>query len=45
MRKIKNNISAELKNHQLNLIDLNKKLKFYSRFKFYNKKSEVLDHV
>ena len=45
MRKIKNNISAELKNHQLNSINLNKKLKFYSSFKFDNKKSEFLDHV
>ena len=45
MRKIKNNISAELKNHQLNLININKKLKFYSSFKFDNKKSEFLDHV
>ena len=45
MRKIKNNISAELKNHQLNLINLNKKLKFYSSFRFGNKKYEFLDHV
>ena len=41
MRKIK----TELKNHQLNLIYINKKLKFYSSFKFDNKKSEFLDHV
>ena len=45
LRKIKTNISAELKNHQLNLINLNKKLKFYSSFKIDNKKSEFLDHV
>ena len=45
MSKIKNNISAELKNHQLNLINLNRKLKFYSSFKFDNKKSKFLDHV
>ena len=45
MRKIENNISAELKNHQLNLVNLNKKLKFYSSFKFDNKKSEFIEHV
>ena len=40
-----NNISAKLKNRQLDLIHLNKKLKFYSSFKFDDKKSEFLDHV
>ena len=46
MNRIKTNISVELKNHQLNLINLNKKRKFYSSFtKFDNKEYEFLDHV
>lgn len=45
MRKIQNSISTSLNVHQLNLINLNKKLKFYSMFKFDTKQSEFLNHI
>ena len=43
--KAENNLSVHLKNHQLNLISTNKKLKFYSIFKNETKYSEFIDHV
>ena len=37
LSKAENNLSVHLKNHQVNLISTNKKLKFYSIFKKGNK--------
>ena len=46
LSKAKNNLSEQLKSHQLkNLIYINKKLKFYATFKNCTKPSEFINHV
>lgn len=42
LSKAENNLSTRLKNHQLNLIRTNKKLKFYSIFKNEANQSEFI---
>ena len=44
LSKAVNNLSKLLKNHQLNLIRTNKKLKFYSIFKNETNYSEFINH-
>ena len=43
--KVKGNILTDLKNHQLNLINVNKKLKFYSMFKTETNYSDFINHI
>ena len=43
--KAEKNLSKHLKNHQLNLIRTNKKLKFYSIFKNETNDSEFINHI
>ena len=43
--KVKESILTHLKNHQLNLINVNKKLKFYSTFKNETKYSDFISHT
>ena len=43
--KTENNLSVHLKNHQLNLVSTNKKLKFYSILKNEAKYSEFINHI
>ena len=43
--KVKGSILTDLKNHQLNLINVNKKLKFYSIFKNETNYSEYINHI
>lgn len=45
LSKAENNLSTRLKNHQLNLIRTNKKLKFYSIFKNEANQSEFIRRV
>ena len=45
LSKAENNLSKHLKNHQLNLIRTNKKLKFYSIFKDETNYSEFINHI
>ena len=45
LSKAENNLSKHLKNHQLNLIRTNKKLKFYSIFKNETNHSEFINHI
>ena len=47
LSKAENNLSKHLKNHQLNLITTNKKLKFYSNsiFKHETNSSEFINHI
>ena len=45
LSKAVNNLSKLLKNHQLNLIRTNKKLKFYSIFKNETNYSEFIIHI
>lgn len=45
LSKAENNLSTRLKNHQLNLIRTNKKLKFYSIFKNEANQSEFINHI
>ena len=45
LSKAENNLSKHLKNHQLNLIRTNKKLKFYSIFKNETNYSEFIIHI
>ena len=45
LSKAENNLSKHLKNHQLNLIRTNKKLKFYSIFKNETNYSEFINHI
>ena len=45
LSKADNNLSKHLKNHQLNLIRTNKKLKFYSIFKNETNRSEFINHI
>ena len=45
LSKAENNLSKHLKNHQLNLIRTNKKLKFYSVFKNETNHSEFIHHI
>ena len=43
--KVKGNILTDLKNHQLNLINVNKKVKFYSMFKNETNYSDFINHI
>lgn len=45
LSKAENNLSTRLKNHQLNFIRTNKKLKFYSIFKNEANQSEFINHI
>ena len=45
LSKAENNLSKHLKNHQLNLIRTNKKLKFYSIFKNETNHSKFINHI
>ena len=45
LSKAENNLSKHLKNHQLNLIRTNKKLKFYPIFKNETNYSEFINHI
>ena len=45
LSKDENNLSKHLKNHQLNLIRTNRKLKFYSIFKNGTNYSEFINHI
>ena len=45
LSKAENNLSKHLKNHQLNLIRTNQKLKFYSIFKNEANQSEFINHI
>ena len=45
LSKAENNLSKHLKNHQLNLIITNKKLKFYSIFKNETNYCEFINHI
>ena len=45
LSKAENNLSKHLKNHQLNLIRTNKKLKFYSIFKNETNYCEFTNHI
>ena len=45
LSKAENTLSKHLKNHQLNLIRTNKKLKFYSIFKNETNHSEFINHI
>ena len=45
LSKAENNLSKHLKNHQINLMRTNKKLKLYSLFKNETNYSDFINHI